>query len=235
MKLSLAYEVTSLILSILFGLYLCRSLVDTYQRRHRHEDSTLVVAALRIWRVAFLAFASWRLNRTYRYLRGMRRHACALPRIYRHADPFLGLDWILLIRKGLRTNKLMDLFNHEFEAVGNTFWVNLWGEWSVMTTEPENLKAIHATDFDSWPISGPRLKSTLLSIGPNSIFAVNGKEWQHTRAMIRPAFVRNQISDLECFERHVGNFIAKIPNDGSTIELQGLLYSLTIDSATDFM
>ncbi|GKT96422.1 cytochrome P450 [Colletotrichum tofieldiae] len=52
---------------------------------------------------------------------------------------------------------------------------------------------------------------------------------------MRPTFVRNQIADLNCFERHVGDLIGRIPKDGGTVDLQALLYMMTMDSATDFM
>ena len=53
--------------------------------------------------------------------------------------------------------------------------------------------------------------------------------------MLRPNFVRSQVGDLATFETHVGYLIDAIPADGSTIDLQGLYFDLTLDSATEFL
>lgn len=53
--------------------------------------------------------------------------------------------------------------------------------------------------------------------------------------MMRPSFVRDQVADLKCFNRHITNMINSIPTDGSTFDMQKLLLAMTIDSSTDFM
>ena len=104
-----------------------------------------------------------------------------------------------------------------------------------MTNEPDNVKAMLSTQFDDWPIGGTRLQTTTLALGPHSIFSENGAEWARARALIRPSFVRNQIADLECTDRHVDNFLRRLPRDGSAVDLQTLLYMFTMDVSTDFM
>lgn len=54
-------------------------------------------------------------------------------------------------------------------------------------------------------------------------------------ALVRPSFARVHVADLETFESHIQHLIAKIPRDGSTIDLQPLFYQLTLDSATEFL
>jgi cytochrome P450 len=53
--------------------------------------------------------------------------------------------------------------------------------------------------------------------------------------MIRPNFTRSQVADLDTLERHTQNFISAIPRDGSTVDLSPLFFSLTMDSATEFL
>ncbi len=43
------------------------------------------------------------------------------------------------------------------------------------------------------------------------------------------------MADLDTFETHIQHFIAKIPRDGLTIDLQPLFFQLTLDSATEFL
>jgi cytochrome P450 len=69
----------------------------------------------------------------------------------------------------------------------------------------------------------------------HGIFTTDGKEWEASRALLRPNFARNQIADIETFEHHVSAMISWIPKDGSTVDLQELFFMLTLDSATEFL
>src|SRR5207248_5482722 len=73
----------------------------------------------------------------------------------------------------------------------------------------------------------------------NGIFTQDGKPWEHSRAMMRPQFAREQGSDLELEERHVQNMMRALPvaSDGwtSSTDLQVLFFRLTLDTATEFM
>lgn len=58
--------------------------------------------------------------------------------------------------------------------------------------------------------------------------------------MLRPNFVRDQISDLEMEERHVEHLMAELPTDPATgwtnfTDIQTLFFRLTIDAATEFL
>jgi cytochrome P450 len=53
--------------------------------------------------------------------------------------------------------------------------------------------------------------------------------------MLRPNFTRSQVGDLPTFEKHVTHLIDAIPRNGDTVDLQELFFSLTIDSATEFL
>lgn len=73
----------------------------------------------------------------------------------------------------------------------------------------------------------------------HGIFTEDGKEWERSRAMLRPHFSRSQISDLSAEESHVQSLLRKLPLDESgwtaQIDLQVLFFRLTLDSATEFL
>lgn len=69
----------------------------------------------------------------------------------------------------------------------------------------------------------------------HGIFDTDGSAWERSRAMIRPNFTRQQVADLDTFETHMVHLIDRVPRDGSTIDLQDLFFSLTMDSATEFL
>lgn len=72
-------------------------------------------------------------------------------------------------------------------------------------------------------------------------FAANGKQWEHSRALLRPQFVRSQISDLDLEEVHVQNMMKVIDTYRgperwtNLVDLQVLFFRLTLDSATEFL
>lgn len=72
-------------------------------------------------------------------------------------------------------------------------------------------------------------------------FAANGKQWEHSRALLRPQFVRSQVSDIKLEEAHVQALMSvldrRLKSDGWTelTDLQPLFFRLTLDSATEFL
>ncbi|KAL7930468.1 cytochrome P450 [Trichoderma chlorosporum] len=175
------------------------------------------------------------LRGRHHYLRGTRVNGCKVAKVYPHSDLILGLDLLRISVKVLKEHGLLKLWDEMLDAHNGTFWFSSTGKWMLMTSEPENFKALLSTKFEDWPMKSLRQQVSILTLGPYAIFAVNGPEWQHARAMIRPSFVRNQIADLECTDRHVENFLAKLPRDGSKFDIDKLLYYFTMDVSTDFM
>lgn len=188
------------------------------------------------WAIIFVAPVFLYCHNKHYWLRKHRVYGTKPAAVYAHSEPIFGLDWLLEMINAIKVNNVLQVWHSAFSRVGsNTFWHLATGRWIIFTCEPENLKAILATRFDDWPIGGVRQKSTEITLGPHSIFSSNGKQWQTARALIRPSFTRNQLADLKCQDRHVERFLAKIPRDGSVVEMQNLLYCFTMDSATDFM
>ncbi|CAK4032293.1 Cytochrome P450 52A12 [Lecanosticta acicola] len=121
----------------------------------------------------------------------------------------------------------------------STFSYNVLGQTIFFTCDPKNIQAMLATQFQDFDIGATRRAILIETLG-DGIFAQDGKKWEHSRAMLRPNFVREQISDLEMEERHVKNLMHVLPvrsGDGWTefTEIQTLFFRLTIDTATDFL
>lgn len=173
--------------------------------------------------------------RKFLFYRRARSLGCGTVPVYPHKDPVLGLDLLLQARPRLKSHTVIQWISERLAKYGTHYHVTLGGEWVLLTDEPENIKAILGTKFDRFPIGGPRLLASLPILGPNSVFSTNGERWQHNRAVLRPAFVRDQVADLACFDKHTSNMIRKIPRDGSTIDMQKLLQDMTMDSSTDFL
>jgi len=188
---------------------------------------------------AVLSFIAIRTNLSlvskYRFQCRARAQGCGSAAVFPHKDPILGLDAFAGALSALKEHKLYDFYASRFASSGNTYYMISLGRWLLMTNEAENVKAILGTKMDDWPIDGPRLLATLPVLGPDSIFTSNGDGWHRARALVKPSFVRDQVADLGCFARHVGNLMAAIPADDTTFDLQTMLLDMTMDSSTDFL
>jgi len=63
----------------------------------------------------------------------------------------------------------------------------------------------------------------------------DGHLWEHSRGLLRPAFSRKEISDLPSLEVHVKNLLAKIPGDGSTVDLRPLFTRMALDASSEML
>jgi cytochrome P450 len=116
----------------------------------------------------------------------------------------------------------------------NTFSQLLMGKRVINTSEPENIKALLATQFKDFGMPTMR-NNALAPVFGHGIFTTDGKEWETSRALLRPNFTRSQVGDLDTFELHISKLISKIPRDQRTVDLQELFFMLTLDSATEFL
>ena len=161
-----------------------------------------------------------------------RQYGCVKP-LASPDSGLIGLQLILTFRARHKAKKLFEGHVSRYVEYGTTHATSFLGRTLVMTIEPENIKTILANKFDDFGL-GKRLKafSPLLTGG---IFVNDGEPWKHSRALVRPAFTRSQVADLKSFEIHTQELIAKIPKDGSTVDLGPLFFRLTLDQASEFL
>lgn len=127
--------------------------------------------------------------------------------------------------QAFREHRLLELIQRRHEAAGYTYQTTTLGSRVINTSEPENIKAILATNFEDYSM-GNRMAAVGPFLGPG-VFTSDSKDWEVSRAITRPNFVKAQISNLSLFENYIQQLIAQIPKDGSTIELQELFYKLS--------
>ena len=113
------------------------------------------------------------------------------------------------------------------------------GNVLLSTVEPANMQAMFATQFKDFDVGQRRYDAFSPLIG-RSIFSSDGASWEHSRALFRPQFSRENINDLETTDRAAGALIDALGNtnpDGWTeeSEMMPLLYNFTLDTATDFL
>lgn len=135
--------------------------------------------------------------------------------------------------QAFKEHRMLELIRARHEAAGYTFQSQTLGSRIISTSEPENIKAILATKFEDYSLG-----FRLAALGPilgKGIFTTDSKEWETSRALIRPNFVKAQISNLGLFEKHINQLLAHIPKDGSTIDLQELFFKLSFDTSSELL
>lgn len=226
---SLALPIASALISI-WGVHRALSSL-IINNAHRTLSSHVLFVVLMVLALIF----NDKLIRRYLFKRRARALGCGTPAVYPHKDPVLGLDVFVEAMRALKSHRLLYFYSSQAASCGKTYYFMALGRWLLMTNEMENVKTILSTKMADWPIAGPRLLAVLPVLGPNSIFTSNGEAWHAARSLIRPSFVRDQVADLRCFDRHIRNMLAAIPEDGVTFDMQNLLLDMTMDSSTDFL
>ena len=69
----------------------------------------------------------------------------------------------------------------------------------------------------------------------DSIFTTDDEAWRYSRQLIRPQFVKDRISDLDIFEKHVGRLMNHIDGHYEEVDIADLCYRMTLDSTTDYL
>jgi len=108
------------------------------------------------------------------------------------------------------------------------------GERFVFTIDPENVKALLAAQFNDYGKSEIFHADWKDFLG-DSIFTTDGELWHNSRQLIRPQFIKDRVSDLANFEKHVQVLIELIPKDGQEVDISDLFFRYTLDAATDFL
>lgn len=132
---------------------------------------------------------------------------------------------LLEMMKATRERRFLGLLDGWFHKYGITFEAKMPGRRALFTVEPENVQAMLAHRFKDFDLGENRLTAFRPLLG-NGIFSSDGSRWEHSRALLRPNFARNQIADIEIYEVHVAALIDLIPRDGSTVDLQSLFFRM---------
>ena len=148
-------------------------------------------------------------------------------------------------------HKNLELWRWIFDQVdGWTAESRLMNRRLVFTADPENIKAILATQFGDFGKGEPFHEEWKDFLG-DSIFTTDGDLWHGSRQLIRPQFIKDRVSDLHCFESHMETLFKAIANGGALngenqhvdlekgsgriLDISDLFFRYTLDVATDFL
>ena len=147
----------------------------------------------------------------------------------------LGLDAAPSTISDFKNHRFMKVTLSRFEQNGDTLESNFLGRKTIITRDPQNIKAILATQFAEFNISD-RTQMMAELFGHHGIFTQSpGAGWEQSRALLRPQFSRSQIvNDLDGLDHHTKILLSLFPVN-TKFDIQPFLYNLTLDTATEFL
>ena len=179
-----------------------------------------------LWTYVYSSVVQHRRHKAFQ-----RAHGCKPGVAYRQYEPLIGLDFVIRMVMAARNHRFLEMFRDVFNEYGSTWATSSMLKGSmIITNEPENLRAVQATNFDDWDTASARL--ALKPLLGDSVFMSDGPAWSHGRALLRPIFAKERMSDLAQLEEHVQAFLRNIPANGQTFDLQELFFRFTFDTAT---
>lgn len=167
----------------------------------------------------------------------LRRHH-PLTRTHASQEPFhttlpFRLHVLLLLLAGRHRRHVHYLTAYYPRARHHTFRIARSG--FVNTIEPANIKTILSTSFKSFSL-GPNRYPALGPLLGKGVFTLDGEEWKHSRAMLRPQFKRNEITTglldgslVESTDKFL-DLLAENPEDAAPE-----CFKLALDNATEFL
>ncbi|CAN3372100.1 hypothetical protein DIURU_000406 [Diutina rugosa] len=167
------------------------------------------------------------------------RQAGCSPFKFHKSDGVWGFANLVPILKAKKEGRILSfnrryLYGDDRWPHQKTFTIFLGGNFAVATRDPENIKAVLATNFSHYQF-GQR-KQMLSPLLGDGIFTLDGEGWKHSRTMLRPQFAREQVAHVQMLEPHVQRLVRQIyARQGEVFDLQELFFRLTVDSATEFL
>ncbi|TWU71238.1 hypothetical protein ED733_001861 [Metarhizium rileyi] len=153
-------------------------------------------------------------------------------------NPFTALYVLCQAAYYQANNRLLDYFTYlqsnNKSTCPDAAEFSVLGRRIIVTRDPEHIKAVLTTKFAQFG-KGPQFHDVWEPFLGDSIFTTDGKQWQGSRGLIRPMFVKDRVRDLDIFSRWTDTMISHIPGDGVTVDMCDLFYRMTLDVTTEFL
>ncbi|KAL2271121.1 hypothetical protein VTJ83DRAFT_492 [Remersonia thermophila] len=166
--------------------------------------------------------------------------------------PF-GFDFVAGSVRSVIKYEQLSFWRKTFEGANTKHYTaetRIAGRRIVFTADPDNIKAILATQFQDFG-KGELFHREWKEFLGDSIFTTDGTLWHNSRQLIRPQFIKDRVSDLHVFESHMQTLFRAIANGGALngeaqpvdveagngrpVDIADLFFRYTLDSATEFL
>lgn len=194
---------------------------------------------MEIWLIGFALLILYQILRWVEFWR-LSRKFNTKPIKIKHIDHIWGFyNWIPAV-KWQNSGRILEKDEENWQQQSQksndtilTYIYQILGRDLIITRDPENIKAMLATQFNDFNLgSRPAITHPLIGAG---IFGLDGEGWKDSRAMLRPQFVREQIAHVQMLEPFVVKLATIIQSFDGPFDLQSLFYRFTVDTATKFL
>jgi cytochrome P450 len=152
----------------------------------------------------------------------------------------IGLGFFYQSIKTWRAHKCLEwweeIFARNGAAANGSYTAETYvmgGSRYIITAEPENVKAMLATNFASWG-KGKDLYNAFRYFLGDGILTTDGEKWHAARGVMRPLFMRERVTELDLFERNVQRLMPMLGN-GQPMEIDDLIFRYTLDAISEFL
>ncbi|KAJ7679274.1 cytochrome P450 [Mycena polygramma] len=148
------------------------------------------------------------------------------------------LDVALRVVKSFEEGYVLQIFAdllHEYDTT--TLNTRLFWDDQIITMDENVMKFVSSTGFVHFE-KGILWHERIDKLLGTGLFNAEGELWKTGRAMARPFFAKERISDFEIFERTSAttlDLIATRSRENLPIDVQDLLFRFTLDSASEFL
>lgn len=142
-------------------------------------------------------------------------------------------NWVVFL-KAKRNGEMLEFIWNIFKEQGESFRITIGGMALFATADPENIKAVLATQFNDFAL-GFRNSHFKPLLG-DGIFTLDGGGWKHSRSLLRPNFTKEKVAHVQSLEKHLGYLVRHIDvQKGKPFDIQNYFYRLTVDTSTEFL
>lgn len=184
--------------------------------------------------VVFSLYVVHRLHLFWQRYRLSSREGCRPCPKYPQRDPIFGLDTLWETIQGFKDGHYLELLIKRHNQYGRTFSFNQFSETTISTCDPGVMKCVLSTHFKDFSTGDLRSNSLTPLLG-QGILTIDGEQWRHQRALIRPSFNRAQVTDLSTFEHHATDLIQAIMRNGCDVDAHDLVQKMVLDANIEYL
>ncbi|KAM3440025.1 hypothetical protein NHJ13734_003460 [Beauveria thailandica] len=159
------------------------------------------------------------------------------PRV-RQWDPIFGFDIVISQGRALREHRYLEWLRdlHASMPHTKTFSANYGGYRWIFSIEPEILKAVYATNFQSFGVEPIRQHPPgFQPFAHKGVSTSDGDDWSFSRTLIKPFFERSVYVSTDRIKPFADKFMTLLPDDGETFDMQPLLQRWFLDITSEFI
>jgi cytochrome P450 len=104
---------------------------------------------------------------------------------------------------------------------------------SICAADPKFIQAVLANNFADWGMGEARRRAVGPLMGHDGVFTSDGPVWHKSRALLRPQFQKEQVSDLRSVERHVQHLFEAM--ESTSGDILPLIMRFNLDVTTEYL